>query len=455
MLKKAFYKLYNKVGIKSDRTKNISKHVLLSFLYKGGGILANFLLVPITIDYLDTENYGIWLTLSSFISWFSFFDIGLGNGLRNKFAEAKAKKDMTAARGYVSTAYFTLGAVSLALIIVFCAFNYFIDWTKVFNTSPHLQKELGLLIPIVFAFFCLQLVAKLITTIYMADQHHSVQEKINFFIQTGTLLLIWIMTLTSQGSLFLFSIVFSIFPLFFLLLFNFFSFRKRYFYLTPSIKNWSKEYLKEIFGIGIHFFIIQIAVIVLFSSDNIIIVQLFGPEEVVAYNIAFKYFSIVSMSYTIVITPYWSSFTEAYFRRDFDWIKKSVHNIQKLWLAIPVILFFMVFISDWFYNFWIGKPLVIPTQLSIVMAVFVALITFNMIYVNFINGIGKIRLQLITSIISMLINIPLSIFFAKYLELGSTGVMLATCISLCYSIVLRPIQYRKIINNSAKGIWNR
>jgi O-antigen/teichoic acid export membrane protein len=91
-------------------------------VYKGGSILASFLLVPLTINYLDTENYGIWLTLSSFIAWFSFFDIGLGNGLRNKFAEAKAKGDMTLARGYVSSAYFTIGVVSIGLIVIFTAY---------------------------------------------------------------------------------------------------------------------------------------------------------------------------------------------------------------------------------------------------------------------------------------------------------------------------------------------
>jgi Na+-driven multidrug efflux pump len=88
------------------------------------------------------------------------------------------------------------------------------------------------------------------------------------------------------------------------------------------------------------------------------------------------------------------------------------------------------------------------------MALFVLLITFNMIYVNFINGVGKIKLQLVTALISMTINIPLSIYFGKYLGWGSPGVILATCFCMGYSVILRPIQYFKIINNSAKGIWD-
>ena len=114
----------------------------------------------------------------------------------------------------------------------------------------------------------------------------------------------------------------------------------------------------------------------------------------------------------------------------------------------------MVFLSDWFYHFWVGDKVTVPVNLSWSMALFVLLMTFNMIYVNFINGVGKIKLQLITSLISMTINIPLSIYLGKYLGWGATGVILATCVSLCYSIILRPIQYYKLINNSATGIWN-
>jgi hypothetical protein len=55
----------------------------------------------------------------------------------------------------------------------------------------------------------------------------------------------------------------------------------------------------------------------------------------------------------------------------------------------------------------------------------------------------------------MIINIPLSIYFGKYLGWGSTGVILATCFSLVYSVILRPVQYFKLINNNAEGIWNK
>ncbi|WP_031443974.1 lipopolysaccharide biosynthesis protein [Arenibacter algicola] len=443
------------LGITSGRTKNIVKHIGWSLFYKIGSIIANFLLVPLTINYLDTENYGIWLTLSSFISWFSFFDIGLGNGLRNKFAEAKTLGNYKDAQAFVSTAYFTIGTISMFLFLVLILINPLINWAALFNTQEILQDELSLLLPIIFGFFALQLVVKLITSIYQADQNHSIQGKIQFFGQVLLLLVIFLLTKTDQSSLLIFGSIFSALPVLILIGLNFFAFNTTFKAFKPKFSLWKQEYLKEITGLGFKFFVVQIAVMVLFSTDNFIISRLFGPEEVVPYNVAFKYFSIVTMAYTIIITPYWSSFTEAYAKKDFEWIKKSVSNIQKIWLSIPVGLVGMIFLADWFYEFWVGDKVKVSMQLSLAMAFFVVLLTFNMIYVNFINGVGKIKLQLITSLISMSINIPLSIYLGKYLGWGSTGVILATCFSLGYSLILRPIQYYKLINNTAKGIWNK
>lgn len=448
-------KIYNKLGITSIRSKNITIHVLISFLYKGGSIFLNFLLIPLLINYLDTEKYGIWLTLSSFIAWFAFFDIGLGHGLRNKFAEAKVKNDIKLARGYVSTAYFTIGTVCFGLLIIFISLNFFIDWTKIFNTNPNLQKELSILMPIVFGFFCLQMVVQLITTIYTADQNHSIQVKVVFYTQLVSLVVIWIMTKTNEGSLLVFGSVFSIIPTILLILFNILAFKGKYSVFKPSYKYWKKVYLKEIMGLGINFFIIQVAATMLFSTDNFIISQLFSPKDVVPYNLSFKYFSIITMIYTTLITPYWSSFTEAYARDDYEWIKKSVSNVQKIWFLVPFLLIIMLIFSDRIYKLWFGYKITIPIELSLSMALFVLFITFNLIYVYFINGVGKIKVQVISSIVSLIINIPLSIFFAKNLEMGITGVMLATCVSLSYSVILKPYQYYKIINKNAKGIWGK
>lgn len=454
-LKERLENIYKKIGIKSVRSRNISNHVLLSFLYMGGGVLANYLLVPLTMNYLNNKDYGLWLTLISFISWFSFFDIGLGNGLRNKFAEAKAIENKELIKGYISTAYYTISLIIIGLIILFLAFNFFINWSYLFNISSARERDLKILIPVVFIFFCLQMILKLITTIYIADQNHSMQNKVQFYTQFLSLVLIWVLIQTAKKSLLIFGLVFSFLPVFILLIINIIAFSGKYADVRPCYSFCKKEYLSDIFGVGISFFIIQIATIVLFSTDNLIITRLFSPEDVVPYNVAFKYFSILSIGYSILVAPYWSSFTEAYFSNDIVWIKKSIKNVTKIWLMVPVVLTIMIICAEKFYAIWLGKKVEVSLFLNVTMALFVAMTTFNMVFINFINGVGKIRLQLFTSIVSIIINIPVSIFFAKYLNLGIGGVMLGTCFCLLYSVILRPLQTYKIITNTAKGVWNK
>jgi O-antigen/teichoic acid export membrane protein len=454
-LKQKLYKIYNKLGITSDRTKNITKHVFLSFIYKGGSILASFLLVPLTINYLNTENYGIWLTLSSFISWFSFFDIGLGNGLRNKFAEAKSKGDMNLAKGYVSSAYFSIGAVSFVLIIFFIGFNFFIDWTKVFNISSYLQKDLILLMPIVFGFFCLQLVAKLITTIYVADQEHSTQGKVTFLTNTLSLLIVWLLTKTTSSSILIFGIVYSFFPVLVLIGFNLIGFRSRYKQFKPDLRFWRRDYFKDIFGLGFNFFIIQISGVIIFSTDTLLISRLLGPEEVVPYQLAFKYFGVSSMIFSIISTPFWSGFTEAYTKNDNVWIANAIKNLTKLTIVFILFVCLLLLFSNKFYKFWLGELVDIPFVLSVYMAIYYIQLIIITPYTIFINATGKIFIQTYQSLFSAIINIPISIYFVKYFNLGTEGIILGTIISLIPSLFITPIQTWKIINSSKNKFYNK
>lgn len=448
-------RLYDKIGVRSERTRNISNHILLSVLFKGGGLLSSFLMVPLALSFLDQEKYGVWLTVSSFIIWFSFFDIGLGNGLRNRFTEAKTSEDFKLAQAYVSSAYFTLALICAGLFLLFLIVNSFLDWTEIFNTSSSLESELFLLMPIIVGFFCIQLVAKLIVTIYVADQRQSQQDKVNLFVQVSSLMLVWTLSQLVGSSLLLFGVVYSAVPVLVLLLLNLFAFRGRYRQYKPTFSMWQKKYTSKIFGLGLNFFLIQIAAFILLSSDNFIISLLFGPEEVVPYSIALKYFNIAVLGFSVLVTPFWSGFTEAYAKKEFDWIKLSVRNILRIWLVIPLLLAVMLLMAEHFYKFWLDDQLEVPFMLSALMAVFALITTFNLIFVNFINGVGKTRVQLLTSIVTILSNIPLSIFFAKTLNMGTQGVILATCVCLGYSLVLRPLQYHKIINGTAKGIWAR
>ena len=153
----------------SERTRNVKKNILGSFLVKGLNVLVCFLLVPFTISILNNEKYGIWITVFSIVNWFNIMDIGLGNGFRNKFAETITIKNYSKGREYVETLYSATILISSLFLILFLIVNFYLDWNKILNVT-HFNENLNSIVLVVFVLFCFQLVLKNISTILLAIQ---------------------------------------------------------------------------------------------------------------------------------------------------------------------------------------------------------------------------------------------------------------------------------------------
>ncbi len=438
-----------------QRTIKAKKNIIISFGLKGFNILVGFLLVPLTLGYLSPTKYGIWLTLSSIIGWFGFFDIGLGNGLRNKLAEAFALKDYKLAKAYVSTTYAILFLIISSIYALFLIINPFLNWSTLLNTTPHVIDELSGLVLIVFTFFSIRFVAKLIGIILTADQLPAFNSIFDFCGNFLVLIMIFFVTKFSHGNLLYIGAIYSAVPVIILIIASVYFFNGKYKYIRPSIKFVQIKYIKPLAGLGINFFILQIACLVIFSTDNMIITHILGPREVTPYNIAFKYFGIPIMLFSIIIMPYWSAYTDAISQKDVTWIKNSINKLIKIWVLVVIAVIILLSISNCFYLMWVGDKIHIPILLSIFMGLYAMISTWNNIFAYFINGVGKIKLQMYYAVIGMIINIPISIIFAKYMDMGSAGVILGTCISILFGSILGPIQYIKLIQNRAYGIWNK
>lgn len=455
IVNKPIAKIIDLINSGHERTVKAKKNIIVSFLTKGLNIVIGFIQVPIAIEYLGSTKYGLWLIIGSVISWFGFFDIGLGNGMRNKFAEALAKNDKQSAKTYISTTYAILSIIMILLVLIFFSMSPFLDWYRILNAPADINENILLVVYIVFVSFALRFVLKLITTILVADQRPAIQGVINVIRRVINLLILIILLKTTSGSLVYMALTFSITPILILIFASIYFYSKDYKEFIPSLNFVDFKYARDLMTLGVRFFIIQIAVLVLYTTDNMIITQLYDPSQVTVYNIANKYFSIVTMGFTIVITPFWSSVTEAYHKNDIPWIKKSIRQLIRIWVLFLILTIVMLFMSNWVYKVWVGPEILVPFNLSITWAIFVAIFSFNFIFIYFINGTGKVKFQLYLALINMVINIPLSIFFAKVLNFGISGVIMGTLVSAVLSFIFAPIQYKKIISGKATGIWNK
>lgn len=448
-----FEKINNSFFCGDRRTIKVKKNILYSFVIKGISIVISLLLVPLTIGYLNTFEYGVWLTLSSVLMWVNFFDIGLGNGLRNKLAEAIARGDVELGKIYVSTTFFMLLILMSSLFLIFVFFQNWINWSDILNIKTSLIPNLNGLVTIVFGLFCVNIVLKFIGNVYLANQKPAMNDLIALLGNVLSLILIYFLTLFYKGSLQKVAIVYSASPVVILMLFYPIVFYKQYSSFRPSIKSIKLKYFKDLIGLGVQFFFMQVGGMLIFATSNIIISQYLNPAEVTSYNIAFKYFSIVSMAFTIIITPMWTASTDAYVRGDIDWIKKSMNKILKIWLLCVVITFVMILFANDVYTLWVGSSIRIPFNLSFMTGMYVLIYTWSMAFSTLIFGIGKIRIQLYNTLIVGFLFIPLSVLLCdKY---GIVGVMTALCIVNASGAILNPVQFVKLVSGKAINIWNK
>ena len=437
------------------RDIKIKKNIIGLSLVRVMSMLLGFFMVPLTLSYLDNTKYGIWLTLSSVIGWVVILNIGLGSSLQNKLGEAWANGDNKLARTYVSTTYALLIGIILIGNIVFWLINPFLNWAEILNIEKNMLTEINPLVIIVFSFFTFRLVSNLITTILAADQRPALSNFIAFLASLLSFGIIYILTLTTNNSLILLGSSLCVITAVVPFIASIWFFKNDYHTISPSFKFIDFSKIKILFGQGIQFFLLQAASIILSMTDMIIIVQLYGPDEVVPYNIAFKLFGYVIIFFGILTTPFWAAYNEAYNQHDFAWIERVTNKLLKIWVFVMLGVLLLIGISGYIYHIWIGDQVLIPKSLSLFMGIYVIIQTMNSIFSTFIFATGKIRVLTISAIFVGTINIPLCFIFAKTLEFGLSGIIMSTAVCALFNLTLGFIQYFKIIKNQDKGIWSK
>lgn len=437
----------------SERSSKYLKNTFLIMGFQGVNILSNFLLVSITLNYLGIEEYGVWITLTSLITWFSFLDIGLAHGLRNKYAEAKAENDSHKVKGLVSTAFFSLLFLSTIgfLIVFFIGIN--LNWSDLLNGPEYLEQDLkavGLFMAFTFFF---RLVLNIVSILKTADQQPSVS---TFLTTSGNLLAlggIFILVYFYTPSIWELGIMLSVSQVLPILLAFLYFFSSSYKLIFPRWKNFSKANLNSIFSIGFKFFLIQFLNLIILQSNVIIIAHVCGQKAVADYSIAFKYLWLIVIIYTSIITPLWSASTEAFIKNDTIWLKKAMSGLNKIWLLLVVIGIFLVLISPFVYKIWLKSQIKVDYLLMFLILLNFILTMRHSTFRMFMNGVGKVRLQFIITLMQSIFHIPLAIILAN--NFGVYGVIAAMILWTFINSIWEPIQFKKIIASEAFGIWNK
>jgi O-antigen/teichoic acid export membrane protein len=395
---------------------------------RGVALLTGFVAVPLTVRYLGAERYGAWVTIASTISWLSIADLGLGNGLTSALSDAYGKRDIELAQRHVATAFWLLAGIAAACGLLFAAISPHLDWAALLNVHSEVARaEVAQAAALAVGFFLLALPLGVIDRVYAAWQEGAVANLWSAAASLAALLALVVATRTN-GGMALLVLAYAGGRFVVQAASGAWLFRRQHPELRPAPGAFERASMGRLANTGGLFFVIQIAALILFNTDNIIIARVLGPEQVTPYSVTWSLFTLPSMAFSLAFPYLWPAYAEAFARKDSAWIRRTFRKSVFVSLAIgfavavPLVVFGRPLVE-----IWAGKAAVPPFSLLIWMGLW-SLVYAGMAPVACVlNAAGHLKSQAISASLSTLVNVGLSIVWAR--EYGLAGVIAATVAS--------------------------
>ena len=439
---------------RSGRSQMVVKNAAGSFIIKAGSMIIDFIKVPIYLTFLDSAHYGVYLTIASIVAWTHQFDFGLGTGLRYKLTQAISLGNEERGKQLVSTAYISMSAIMLLLLLIGIPIFLCLDWSSILNCEFIDAKTLVLCVVMVLAVFVVQFVLELISVVLQADQKAAVSTVFKPLANLLSVVAILALIPFHHNSLILACLALTIPIVVVLFIANVYFFHKRYHRIAPSFKDFRRDCIKDIYSLGLKYFTSQLSSLIVFSTASFLLSHYVAPTEATVYNTAWAYFGIIVAFNAMVLQPLVSAVTDAYVKKEMVWVKNIFKKIRLYSTGLSVIELFLLVISPFIFKIWLGERLTIPLDLSIAMTIYFIFNVWVTPYSNFVGGVGKMNISVILSIAKLVVFFPIAIAMIKLW--GSVGLIVTILtVNTLPNLFIGAIQYSKIINNKAKGIWNK
>lgn len=444
MIKKIISKFKNA----GDNDKIVYKNVLGAFLVKGIALFVALYTLPAYIRFFNNDEVlGLWYTILSLLNWILNFDLGIGNGLRNYLSTSISLGKRDEVKKYISSAYFSIGAIVLLLSAVFPFAIQNVNLNAVFSISSSevTPQSLYIAAVIVFIGVMLQFWLKLINSVLYALQKSSVN---NFLVLcTNIIILLFAMFYPSgdnSKNIIVMAVIHAAAVALPLVAASGFVFCGKLRYAFPRFKYVSKLYIKRVLCLGGMFFFVQIAYMVIMSTNEFLITKTAGNSYNVDYQAYYKLFSLGGTVFALALTPIWSVITKAMAEGNYRWIKNTYKKFMALALLFCFGEVFLVVIMSPLMRIWLGESGMpqINYGVGIMFALLGCAMIINSVLSSVANGMGELKTQALCFGIGAVLKIPMAYLIVKMIGSWS-GVVVANIICMGIYCLIQPIVFKK------------
>jgi O-antigen/teichoic acid export membrane protein len=415
-----------------ERSRERYRRIALTTFTSGSAkailLLTMIISVPLTIHYLGTERYALWMVISSSMTMLTFSDLGIGNGLLNAIAESHGKGDEAAAHHYVSSAFFILSGIATVVLVGLFAGYHFVPWSRIFGvTSPAAMNEAGPAAAVFITCFAIGLPLGIVQRIESGYQNGFIYD---VWSAAGSVLGLVALVIAVHLRAGLPWLVLSIAgaPLVATVLNGLFLFSVQCPSLRPRWSESNRTFMKQLLRYGLYFFILQTCVVVATAADNLIISHILGAASVTTYAVTMRMFTVIPSLLVMVLLPLWPAYGESIARGEIGWARRALERSVKLILVMTSLSgVFLVLFGPWILHIWVDKSFDVPRNLLISMALWTCLSTGANAISVFLNGAKRMRVQIFSGLGMCLSSLLLKVVLTS--RFGLAAVMWSTDIA--------------------------
>lgn len=372
--------------------------------------------VPLALNYVGVERFGIWMTLSTALAFITFSDFGVGIGTQDRMSKLAAVGLHGEARGTFTSSM--LFAIVLAALLL--ATSWFVVPRIGLATLFSLKSEAAIrdIVPttlMVVLVFALGLVAGIVQRAFSALQDGFFIALIQAVSRVLSLALLFVVVSAGMGLPALVFVVGGLssaaivavgIPV---LLY-------RYPWLRPertSLANmFDRQSLHEVLKVGLLGLGASVAIYLVNNSALVLMSAKHGAASSADYAVLLKLVGIPLMVLTYALLPLWPAIAEANAKRDFAWIGHAYDRYKRITLVVAavsaagIVIFGRQAISAWTRN----ADVVPSTELLLATSGFMVLGFWNALTSVFLNGLSMYRSQATVGLLLAFVSVVVAAY---------------------------------------------
>jgi len=446
-------RIYSILFNKTSEYAVIIKNTIGSFGIKLIALIIGLMALPAYSKFFGNDNtLGIWLTLISILTWILNFDLGLGNGLKNRLVQSLSKNNDQESKKLISSTYITTSFISLIILIIGILIALLFDLNALLNISVDLITPVNLKITVIILFLSIafEFVLKNILSILQAHQKNALAS--SMMLITNIILIIFAFFVDetfNADRIILMAVIYFFAVNLPLLIASIMCFKGQYKKIKPSYKFFDKQLARNVMSIGSKIFVIQLTNLIIWAINNVLISNMFDPSQVVIYEKYYKIFNFVVTLMSIVQPIVWVSITKFLAENKISFIKKIIKISNSFAFILSLLSVLVALFLQIIFDLWLGD-FSIQTEIRAVIVFTLYAVSYCLLssITAICNGLETLKSMMFFTVIGAIIKIPLIILLINVFKFDHWSVVvLANVICTLPLLVFCPIEIKnKIIN---------